>query len=143
MNDSATGIQKLRIDKWLWAARFFKTRALASEAIAKNRIKIDGNRVKASRPVVPGDVVVIEKPPYKFRVTIRGLNDQRRPAAEAQELYEESAESMEARRELSDRLRLDRQASIGVAGTGRPTKRQRRQIIRFQNVNDANGASDE
>lgn len=143
MNEPATGVQKLRIDKWLWAARFFKTRGLASEAISKNRIKVDGQRVKASRPVVPGDVVVIEKPPYEFRVTIRGLNDQRRPALEAQELYEESAESVEARLELSRRLRLDREARVGMAGTGRPTKRQRRQIIRFQNVNDADKASDE
>jgi len=143
VNESDAGRIRLRIDKWLWAARFFKTRALASDAIAKNRIKIDGQKIKASRPVVLGDVVSIEKPPYLFRVCVKGLNDQRRPAAEAQALYEEFPESIEARIELSRRLRLDREARIGLAGAGKPSKRQRRQIIRFQNVNDADTASEE
>ncbi|MEE9321800.1 MAG: RNA-binding S4 domain-containing protein [Granulosicoccus sp.] len=126
----------MRIDKWLWAARFFKTRSLASDAIAKNRIRVDGQRIKASRTVAPGDTVVVEKPPYAFEVTILALNNQRRPAQEAQQMYEESAESLELRRELSARLRVDRQSRFGLAGSGRPTKKQRRQIIRFQNIND-------
>lgn len=133
---NAAGTAKLRIDKWLWAARFFKTRSLAGDAIAKNRIRVGGQRIKASRTVAPGDTVVVEKPPYAFEVTILALNDQRRPAAEAQLLYEESANSLEARQKMSLQLRIDRQSQLGLAGSGRPTKKQRRQIIRFQNIND-------
>ena len=127
---------KVRIDKWLWAARFFKTRAQANEAIAKNRIKIGGQRIKPSRLVIIGDVVTVEKLPYEFNVTVKGLNDQRRPASEACLLYEESESSIESRRQLSERLRQDSLARTGLAGEGRPSKKQRRQIIRFHNQND-------
>ncbi|MGQ7842921.1 RNA-binding S4 domain-containing protein [Granulosicoccus sp. 3-233] len=129
-------VDRVRIDKWLWAARFFKTRSLASEAISRNRIRIGGQRIKASRQVQIGDVIQIEKIPYEFVVTVLALNDQRRPAAEAQALYEETAESQQARRDLGERLRSDRMAHAGLAGEGRPSKKQRRQIIRFQNRND-------
>lgn len=129
-------VDRVRIDKWLWAARFFKTRSLASEAISKNRIRIGGQRIKPSRLVLIGDVIQIEKIPYEFIVTVLALNDQRRPASEAQALYEELEQSRQDRQMLSERLRLDRQARIGLAGDGRPTKKQRRQIIRFQNQND-------
>lgn len=129
-------VDKVRIDKWLWAARFFKTRALASDAIAKNRIRIGGQRIKPSRLVIPGDIVTIEKLPYEFVVTVKGINDQRRPAAEAQLLYEELESSIETRQQLRERLRHDAMARSGLAGEGRPSKKQRRQIIRFQNQND-------
>ena len=127
---------KLRIDKWLWAARFFKTRSMASDAIAKNRIRVDGQRIKASRTISVGDRVQIEKPPYEFVVIVLGLSDQRRGAKEAVLLYQETDDSVERRAVLSARLRNDRMARLGVAGAGRPSKRQRRQIIRFQNQND-------
>ena len=127
---------KLRIDKWLWAARFFKTRSMASDAIAKNRVRVDGQRIKASRTISVGDRVQIEKPPYEFVVTVLGLSDQRRGAKEAVLLYQETDDSVERRAVLSARLRNDRMARLGVAGAGRPSKRQRRQIIRFQNQND-------
>lgn len=130
-------VDKVRIDKWLWAARFFKTRSIATEAIAKNHVRIGGQRIKPSRLVLVGDEVTIEKVPYEFRVTVLGLNDQRRPASEAQLLYEESEESANARQVLRDRLRGDSMARAGLAGDGRPSKKQRRQIIRFQNQNDA------
>ena len=129
---------KLRIDKWLWAARFFKTRSMASDAIAKNRVRVDGQRIKASRTISVGDRVQIEKPPYEFVVTVLGLSDQRRGAKEAVLLYQETDDSVERRAVLSARLRNDRMARLGVAGAGRPSKRQRRQIIRFQNQNDVN-----
>lgn len=129
-------MDKLRIDKWLWAARFFKTRSQANEAIAKNRIRIGGQRIKPSRLVLIGDEVTVEKIPYEFVVTVLGLNDQRRPASEAQLLYEETAQSMESRQAMRDRLRADAMARSGLAGDGRPSKKQRRQIIRFQNQND-------
>ncbi|MFK7994051.1 MAG: RNA-binding S4 domain-containing protein [Granulosicoccus sp.] len=137
-------VEKVRIDKWLWAARFFKTRSVASESIAKNRVRIGGQRIKPSRLVAIGDEITIEKVPYEFHVTVLGLNDQRRPATEAQALYEETAESVQARQILRDRLRSDSIARVGLSGDGRPSKKQRRQIIRFQNQNDApETASDE
>jgi len=87
--------------------------------------------------VLIGDEVTIEKVPYEFHVVVRGLNDQRRPASEAQLLYEETQSSIEARGVLRERLRSDSIARAGLAGDGRPSKRQRRQIIRFQNQNDS------
>ncbi|MFK7855604.1 MAG: RNA-binding S4 domain-containing protein [Granulosicoccus sp.] len=134
-------VDKVRIDKWLWAARFFKTRSLANDAISKNQIRIGGQRIKPSRLVLLGDVLHIEKSPYTFVVTVLGLNDKRRPASEAQELYEESEQSVLARQILSERLRSDRMVSVGLAGEGRPSKKQRRQIIRFQNQNDISDVS--
>jgi len=124
-------IDKVRIDKWLWAARFFKTRSIATDAIAKNRIRIGGQRIKASRLVLIGDEVTIEKPPYEFTVCVLGLNDQRRPAVEAQALYEELEQSRQARELLRQRLRSDAMARVGLAGEGKPTKKQRRQIVRY------------
>lgn len=129
-------VDRVRIDKWLWAARFFKTRSLANTAISNNQIRIGGQRIKASRVVLVGDVIQIEKQPYEFVVTVLALNDQRRPASEAQALYEESEQSKIAREVLRLRLRNDRMAHAGLAGDGRPSKKQRRQIIRFQNQND-------
>ncbi len=125
------------MDKWLWAARFFKTRSIAADAISKNRVRIDGQRIKPSRTLQVGNTVQIEKPPYRFDVTVLGLNDKRRPASEAALLYQESEESIAARDQARDSLRIERQLHVGLAGVGRPTKKQRRQIIRFQNVNDA------
>lgn len=129
-------VDKVRIDKWLWAARFFKTRSLANNAISKNQIRISGQRIKPSRLLLVGDVIHVEKPPYTFVITVLALNDQRRPAAEAQSLYEEAEQSAVARQALSDQLRSDRMARVGLAGDGRPSKKQRRQIIRFQNQSD-------
>ena len=106
---------------------------MASDAIAKNRVRVDGQRIKASRTISVGNRVQIEKPPYEFDVTVLGLSDQRRGAKEAVLLYQETDDSVERRAVLSARLRNDRMAILGVAGAGRPSKRQRRQIIRFQN----------
>lgn len=130
-------VDKVRIDKWLWAARFFKTRSIATEAIAKNHVRIGGQRIKASRLVLLGDEITIEKVPYEFCVKVLALNDQRRPAVEAQNMYEETEKSIHARENLRVRLRSDSIARVGLAGEGRPSKKQRRQIIRFQNQNDA------
>ncbi len=137
MSDSSLKtINRLRIDKWLWAARFFKTRSIATDAIAKNRVRVDGQRIKPSRTVQVGDTVQIEKTPYTFDVTVLGLNDKRRPASEASLLYTESEESISARKAESMKHKLDYQVRTGLAGEGRPSKKQRRQIIRFQNQHD-------
>ncbi len=136
-------VDKVRIDKWLWAARFFKTRSIANEAIAKNHVRVGGQRIKPSRLVLVGDEITIEKVPYEFHVKVLGLNDQRRPAAEAAHLYEESTKSIDARENLRERLRSDSIARVGLAGDGRPSKKQRRQIIRFQNLNESSDTSDD
>lgn len=129
-------INRLRVDKWLWAARFFKTRSIANDAITKNRVRVDGQRIKPSRTVQIGDTVQIEKTPYTYDVTVLGLNDKRRPASEASQLYEESEQSIAARESQSMSNRLNYQVQAGLAGEGRPSKKQRRQIIRFQNQHD-------
>lgn len=132
-----SGIEKMRLDKWLWAARFFKTRSQASDAIAKNQIKVNGQRVKPSRNITIGDTVMVEKPPYQQELTIIGLSEQRRPAKEAQLLYEELQSSIEQRETLANQLRVERQMNPRFVSDGRPSKKQRRQIIRFQNIQDA------
>jgi len=129
-------LNRLRVDKWLWCARFFKTRSIATDAIAKNRVRVDGQRIKPSRTVQVGDTVQVEKPPYVFDVTVLGLNDKRRPASEASLLYQESEQSIATREAQSASARIDYQMQSGLAGSGRPSKKQRRQIIRFQNQHD-------
>jgi len=137
MSDSSlNSINRLRIDKWLWAARFFKTRSIATDAIAKNRVRVGGQRIKPSRSIQVGDTVQIEKPPYTFDVTVLALNDKRRPASEASLMYEESEQSIATRASQSASARLNYQVQAGLAGDGRPSKKQRRQIIRFQNQHD-------
>ena len=128
--------QRQRLDKWLWAARFFKTRSLAANQIQKGRVSVNGQRGKPSRMIITGDTVLIEKLPSSFEVVVTGFNEQRRPATEAQQLYEETAESQRKRAEAKARRRDDRSIAEGLKGDGRPSKRQRRQIIRFRNQRD-------
>lgn len=119
----------VRIDKWLWAARFFKTRALAAEAVAGGKVKVNGERVKAARAVRPGDALRIHVGPYEFDVRVRVLSARRGPAAQAALLYEESASSKAARDELAARLAAERR---GVTPAGRPAKKERWRAIRFK-----------
>jgi ribosome-associated heat shock protein Hsp15 len=130
MSDETT----VRIDKWLWAARFFKTRALAVEAIKGGHIHLDGTRVKPARGVRVGDHLSIRKGPYEFVVSVRGLSERRGPAAEAQHLYEETAESAAARERLAEERRLRLGSAPGPQR--RPDKRSRRQIRRFIKKSD-------
>jgi ribosome-associated heat shock protein Hsp15 len=119
----------MRVDKWLWAARFFKTRSLALAAIENGRVKLDGQRVKPAREVKPGDRLAIRIGDHEWTLTIRGLSMQRGPAPVAQQLYAEDADS-HARRQQQV---LDRtlNAAPEAAIRGRPTKRDRRLIHRF------------
>jgi len=119
----------MRVDKWLWAARFFKTRSLALAAIENGRVKLDGQRVKPAREVRPGDRLAIRIGDHEWTLTIRGLSMQRGPAPLAQQLYEEDADSHARRQEhVRDRaLHAAPEATI----KGRPTKRDRRLIHRF------------
>ncbi len=115
-----------RLDKWLWAARFFKTRALAVEAISGGKVQVDGQRVRPSRAIRPGSLLSIHKGELAWEVEVVALSKQRRPASEAVHFYAETEASRERRQEL---VRARREAGEGVgARRGRPSKRDRRRI---------------
>ena len=120
----------IRIDKWLWAARFFKTRSLAAAAVAGGKVKVNGERVKAAKAVRLDDELSIHVGPYEYGVRVLGLSGRRGPAPEAALLYAESGQSKAARQELATRLSAER--IYDSHEKGRPTKRARRQIIRFK-----------
>ena len=121
--------EKLRIDKWLWAARFFKTRSLAAEAVDGGKVKINGVRVKPAKAVNVGDELHIHQGRFEFVITVLGLAARRGPACEAVKLYQESAESRAARELLMAQLKIE--ADVMGDRKGRPTKRDRRHIVRF------------
>lgn len=123
-----SGSGAVRIDKWLWAARFFKTRALAAEAAGSGKVKVNGERAKPAKSVRPGDELTIHVGPYEYVITVRGLSDRRGPASLAALLYEETAASQAARRKLAAQLAADR-AAVRFE-PGRPTKQARRETIR-------------
>ena len=122
-----------RLDKWLWAARFYKTRPLASEAINGGHVHLNGKRVKPSRLVQVGDELKINKTPFSFVLTVKALSIRRGPAKEAQKLYEEHLESIQKRESLAEQRKLN--AEQFPAAERRPDKRDRRRIIRFKNTN--------
>ena len=122
---------RVRIDKWLWAARFFKTRSLAAEAIAAGKVELNEERVKAAKLIGLGDSVSVRIGPYLHVVTVRGLSERRGPATVAATLYEETAESVAARAKLAEQLRMAPAAFV-YEDKGRPTKRDRREIDRFR-----------
>ena len=124
----------MRLDKWLWAARFFKTRQLAVEAINGGKVHLNGVRTKPGKAVDIGSQLRIHKGPYEWLVTVLELPKQRRPASEAVAFYEEDATSRRKREELSEQMRLQR-AAQPLMTSSRPTKKDRRLIHRFKNRN--------
>jgi len=120
----------MRLDKWLWAARFFKTRVLASAAISGGKVHVNGDRVKPSRRITPGESLTVQKGPYRFSITVAGLAAQRRPAEEARTLYKESEDSVAARLSLHEERRL--QGHGPGQHEHRPDKRTRRLIHKFK-----------
>ena len=126
--------ESLRIDKWLWAARFFKTRSLAADAVTGGKVKLNGERVKAAKTIRLDDELSIHIGPYEYLVRVLGLSGKRGPASEAALLYEESVSSKAAREALAARLSAQRVNDSHEKG--RPTKRARRQIIRFTKGRD-------
>jgi ribosome-associated heat shock protein Hsp15 len=116
----------VRVDKWLWAARFFKTRSAATEAVSGGRVHVNGARVKPSRDVQVDDVVALKLGHYDWTVLVRGLSDKRGSAGVAQTLYEETPESRAGREQRSVELRLSR--PLGADLGARPTKQDRRRI---------------
>ena len=127
----ATPPSEMRLDKWLWAARFFKTRALAQKHIELGRVKVNGDKVKNSKIIAVGDVVDLQLNSLPYRLTIKGLNLQRRPASEARLLYAEDEATVKRREEI---VQLNKSAQIVGEFTerGRPTKRNRRLMDEFR-----------
>ncbi len=117
-----------RIDKWLWAARFFKTRSLASDAVERGRVKLNEERCKPARNLKPGDLLDIDNGSTEWQVRVVALSDQRGPAPVARQLYEETPESLQRREQEAERRRLFAEPADGIRG--RPTKRDRRQLDR-------------
>ncbi len=120
-------LERLRVDKWLWAARFYKTRSLAAEEIGKNRVQVNGDVAKASRELKPGDTVAFRQGEVTRTVRVLGLSAQRGPAPVAQQLYEETAESLAAQAAAREARRLSREPALAIE-QGRPTKRDRRRL---------------
>lgn len=121
----------VRIDKWLWAARFFKTRTLAQDAVAAGRIRMNGDRIKPAKDVKPGDAIEVRSGEYEWCVVVTGLADKRGSADLARTLYIESPESI-ARRAAQAADRKATAAGAWAGRTGRPTKRDRREIDRLR-----------
>jgi len=124
-------LERVRVDKWLWAARFFKTRSLATEAIAGGKVHVNGERVKPAKLVQIGDTLEVRQGPYEFHLVVRGLAERRGPAAAAAALYDESAASREGRERVAAQLKVVHAAFIPDQ-KGRPTKRDRRAIEKFK-----------
>jgi len=120
-------MDSLRIDKWLWAARFYKTRSLAAEEIGKGRVQVNGQNAKASREVKPGDRVHLRQGQVEREVLVRGISAARGPAPVAQQLYEETPESVQRREAAVQHRRLAAEPALSIE-QGRPTKRDRRQM---------------
>ena len=123
---------RLRLDKWLWAARFFKTRALASEAIDGGKVHVNGHAAKAAKEVKAGDVLHLSINQQRWRVTVLAVHDQRRPAPEARLLYEESEESRQRRE--AEREQHSLAPTPGADRKGRPSKKDRRDMQRFGGI---------
>ena len=128
-------MDKLRIDKWLWAARFYKTRSLATEEIDKGRVRINDLEVKPAKEVKVGDTVVLRQGPVTRTLVVRGISDKRGGAPAAQLLYEETEASMKLRENLAEQQRLEPANSLEH---GRPTKRDRRSIDKVTTKNWGN-----
>ncbi|MFC1530285.1 RNA-binding S4 domain-containing protein [Gemmatimonadota bacterium] len=123
-------MESVRLDRWLWAARFFKTRALAVRAIDGGKVHLNGSRPKRSKTVRAGDGLTIRKGPFEYSIKVKAVAERRGSAAVAQELYEESADSIK-RREVT-RAQLKAAPTPGYEGRGRPTKKDRRVLDRMK-----------
>ena len=123
--------ETMRLDKWLWCARFYKTRSLATEEISKGRVTVNGQQAKPARDLRCGDTVALRQGPVARTVLVRALSGARGPAPVAQLLYEETAESIAAREQAAEQRRLAPEPAATLQD-GRPTKRDRRNIERAQ-----------
>ncbi|MDO4232596.1 MAG: RNA-binding S4 domain-containing protein [Lautropia sp.] len=122
--------EPVRIDKWLWAARFFKTRALAQHAVENGRVLVGGDRVKVARLLKGGELLQIRQGEVHYEVVVMALSGVRGPAPVARTLYQETTESMAARERAAERRRFEREPAAGLQG--RPSKRDRRELSRIR-----------
>ncbi|MBC9904403.1 RNA-binding S4 domain-containing protein [Achromobacter xylosoxidans] len=120
-------MDKIRLDKWLWAARFYKTRSLAVQEIGKGRVLVNDQPAKPAREVAPGDLVTVRKEDPALHVRVMAISGVRGPAPVARQLYEETPESAAARERAAEMRRLAPEPTLGIEA-GRPTKRDRRLI---------------
>ena len=126
MDETTSGV---RIDKWLWAARFYKTRSLAADAVTSGKVELNGERTKPAKSVKPGDSIRMRSGVFEQVVEVKALSDKRGPATVAQTLYAETADSAAARAKLAERMRYEMPAGTE---TGRPSKKDRRDIARLR-----------
>jgi ribosome-associated heat shock protein Hsp15 len=122
----------IRLDKWLWCARFYKTRSIATDALKTGKVIVNGERAKPSKSVKPGDLLDIRKGPFHHMVTVIGLAKSRKSAADAAHLYEESPDSIIKRELVAARIKAE--AILTPTTKGRPSKKDRRSIIKFKNI---------
>lgn len=130
-NPDKIGPGDQRLDKWLWAARFYKTRSLAAQAIEAGRVHVNGASAKASRSLRPGDLVLMRQSPYTRTVEVLGLSSVRGPAPVAQQLYAETAQSQQDRQQAAQARRFGVEPALSQE-QGRPTKRDRRSLVEWQ-----------
>ena len=130
MGDHEEGPEKVRLDKWLWAARFYKTRALAAEAVEGGKVQVNGDRPKRARPLQVGDEIRVRLGPYEHIITVRALSDRRGPASQAAGLYEETEAGRKARESLA--IQLKSLHSLFGPEKGRPTNKDLREIERLK-----------
>ncbi len=123
---------RVRLDRWLWAARFFKTRALSAAAVAGGKVQVNGTRAKPAKQLQVGDDLRIRVGPYEWLVTVRALSERRGPPKTAQMLYEESTEGRSARERLAELHKIA--PAPTYQGKGRPTKKERREIERLEDL---------
>ena len=124
----------MRVDKWLWAARFYKTRSLAQQAIAAGRVKLNDTRIKPAHELKAGDALAIRVGDFEWRITVKALSDKRGPAEQARKLYEETEASRAERERRQDLRRWGAEPASELKG--RPTKRDRRRIADFTSPSD-------
>lgn len=132
LNADMTELTSERIDKWLWAARFFKTRSLAQEAVELGRVKLNGERVKPAKEVKLSDKLEIHRSEDVYEVLVAGFNLQRGPASVARELYMETEEGRQKREELAALRKLAVEPALDRTTKGRPTKREGRELKRLR-----------
>jgi ribosome-associated heat shock protein Hsp15 len=121
---------RVRLDRWLWAARFFKTRALAAAAVGGGKVELNGERPKRAKPLAVGDRLRIRRGPFEYLVVVRALAEQRGPPGVAATLYEEDPDGRRRRERLAEELRVA--PAFRYEGKGRPTKRERRDLDRLK-----------
>ena len=125
---------RLRIDKWLWTARFYKTRSVAADAVEGGKVQVNGERVKPAKMLKAGDTLAIRNGHFAWQITVLAISERRGSATEASRLYSESDQNRREREEKSALLKVERQSN--PFPEGRPTKRARRQIIKFIRAQD-------